>query len=75
MKLTDLEREEFIALAQETFDPELWTEDDLPLLRASRKKFEEEQARERGDVLQSATALDNRDDDAGGSPALHDENH
>jgi hypothetical protein len=49
MKLTDQEREEFIALAQDTFDPELWTEDDLPLLRAARKDFEEEQARERGD--------------------------
>lgn len=47
MKLTDQEREEFVALAQETFDPELWTEDELPLLRAARKKFEEEQAREK----------------------------
>jgi len=46
MKLTDLEREEFIALAQETFDPELWTEDELPVLRAARKKSEEGQARE-----------------------------
>jgi hypothetical protein len=34
--------EEFIALAQETFDPELWTEDDLPLMgRAKQKRFRE----------------------------------
>jgi hypothetical protein len=38
--------DEFIALAQDTFDPELWSEDDLPLLRAAKEKFEEEQRRE-----------------------------
>jgi hypothetical protein len=30
MELADLEREEFIALANETFDPELWLEDEVP---------------------------------------------
>jgi len=74
MKLTDQEREEFIALAQDTFDPELWTEDDLPLLRASKKEFEEAQRREGGDVPRTPTEFDNRDDGAGGSPAAHDEN-
>ena len=59
MKLTDLEREEFIALAGNTFDPELWTEDELPLLRAARKEFEKEQALERDDVLQPTTKRDN----------------
>jgi len=74
MKLTDLEREEFIALAQGTFDPELWTEDDLPLLRAAKKEFEKEQAREPGDVLRPPTERDNRDDEAGGFPAPHERN-
>jgi hypothetical protein len=47
MRLTVLEREEFMALAQDTFDPELWTEDELPLLRAARKEFEEGRPREK----------------------------
>jgi hypothetical protein len=46
MALTDLEREEFLALANATYDPELWSEDELPILRAAKKAFEEEQARE-----------------------------
>jgi hypothetical protein len=46
MQLTDAEREEFLALTQETYDPELWTEDDLPALRAARQEFEEAQQRD-----------------------------
>jgi hypothetical protein len=46
MKLTDAERAEFIALAGETLDPEFWDEDDLPLLRANKKKFEKAEGRE-----------------------------
>jgi hypothetical protein len=45
MKLTDSEREEFIALTANTYDPELFTEDDLPLLRGAKRQWEEEQAR------------------------------
>ena len=33
-------------LIRDPFDPELYTEDDLPMLRANSKKFEEEQQRE-----------------------------
>jgi len=40
MTLTDLERQEFHALAEATYDPELWTEDDLAILRATKKNFE-----------------------------------
>jgi hypothetical protein len=47
MELTDAERAEFIALTQDSLDPELWTEDDLPYLRRAKQKYEEEQARER----------------------------
>jgi hypothetical protein len=47
-KLTDAERAEFIELLRDSFDPELYEEDDLPMLRANKKKFEEEQQREEG---------------------------
>lgn len=66
--MTDQERKEFIALAQDTFDPELWTEDELPLLRAAREKFEREQARERGDLLRPRAERGNPDEEAAGSP-------
>jgi len=42
-KLTDAEQTEFLELIEDSFDPELYTEDDLPMLRASRKRWEEEQ--------------------------------
>jgi hypothetical protein len=41
MSLTDEEKAEFIRLAEETYDPGLWTEDDLPWLRAARRGFDE----------------------------------
>jgi hypothetical protein len=47
-KLTEAEQAEFTELAKDCFDPDLLTEDDLPLLRASRKKWEEEQRRGEG---------------------------
>jgi hypothetical protein len=45
-KLTDAEQAEFMELIKDSFDPELYTEDDLPMLRASKKRWEEEQRRE-----------------------------
>jgi hypothetical protein len=45
MKLTDAERAEYIALTANTYDPELFTEEDLPLMREVRRQIEEEQAR------------------------------
>ena len=46
IKLTDAEQAEFMELIKDSFDPELYTEDDLPALRANKKKFEEEQQQE-----------------------------
>ena len=51
-KLTAAEQAEFLELTKDCFDPELLTEDDLPMLRASRKKWEKEQRQ------QPATACD-----------------
>jgi len=45
-KLTEAEQAEFMELIKDSFDPELLTEDDLPWLRASKKRWEEEQRRE-----------------------------
>lgn len=44
-KLTEAEQAEFLELAKDCFDPELLTEDDLPWLRASHKRWEEELGR------------------------------
>jgi hypothetical protein len=46
MELTDAERAEFIELTRDSYDPELWTEDDLPFLRKARREYEEAQPRE-----------------------------
>jgi hypothetical protein len=46
MKLTESERQEFIALAEDTYDPGLWTEEDYPALRAAKEKYEREQQEE-----------------------------
>jgi hypothetical protein len=51
MKLTDAERAEFIALSEATYDAALWDEDDLPILRKARLEYEEEEARERTNVI------------------------
>lgn len=45
-KLTEAEQAEFSELIKDSFDPELYSEDDLPMLRASKKRWEEEQRRE-----------------------------
>jgi|ERR1035438_1381523 hypothetical protein len=39
-KLTDAEQAELMELIRDSLDPELYTEDDLPMLRANSKKFE-----------------------------------
>jgi hypothetical protein len=58
MKLTDSEKEEFAALANATFDPDLFSEDDYPILKAARDEFEKKQARERGGVLDQPTVVE-----------------
>lgn len=47
MRLTEAEQAEFLELTKDCIDPELYSEDDLPSLRASRKRWEEEQRREK----------------------------
>jgi hypothetical protein len=61
MELTDSERAEFIALTQDSYDPDLWDESDLPFLRAARAECEREQERQRTDVLPPATESDSPD--------------
>lgn len=46
-KLTEAEQAEFLELTKDCFDPALFTEDDLPMLRVSRRRWEEEQRREK----------------------------
>jgi hypothetical protein len=46
MKLTDAERQEFVELVQDTYDPELFTEEDYPMLRAAKEKYQKEQQEE-----------------------------
>lgn len=45
MKLTDAERAEYLSLTANTYDPELFTEEDLPALREAKRQWEEEQVR------------------------------
>jgi hypothetical protein len=51
MELTDSEREEFVTLANATFDPGLWHESELPILRKAKADREREQGKERGEVF------------------------
>jgi hypothetical protein len=60
MALTDSERAEFIALTQDSYDPDLWDESDLPFLRKAKQQIEEEQPREDGDHSRRATVSDRR---------------
>jgi hypothetical protein len=61
MELTDAEREEFTRLANATLDPDLWSEEDLPALRAARAEHEKELEPEKGDDVPLATENDNQD--------------
>jgi hypothetical protein len=38
MELTDAERAELAELVKDTYDPELWLDEDLPMLRAVRRQ-------------------------------------
>jgi hypothetical protein len=71
MELTDTEREEFMALAAATYDPDLWDESDLPTLRAARAEHEKEQARERGENLPPVEQSTLTGDDEGGDSDPH----
>jgi len=44
-KLTEAEQAEFLELTRDCFDPDFYSEDDLPMLRASRARSEQEQGR------------------------------
>lgn len=67
MSLTDPERAEFLRLTQNTYDPEIWLEDDLPLLRQAEKEHLEAQRRERESSKPETLAV-NPNDDPGVSP-------
>lgn len=64
MELTDAEREEFITLADATFDPGLWDDTELPILRKAKADREREQGKKRGKVLlfQQPTLTEVHDD-------------
>lgn len=69
MTLTDAEREEFMALAAATYDPDLWDESDLPILRAARAEHErEQQAREHGENLPPVEQSTLTEDDERSNP-------
>jgi hypothetical protein len=62
-KLTDAEQAEFVELIKDSFDPELYSEGDLPMLRARKKEWEEEQRREEtSQTHESASAEDEPED-------------
>jgi hypothetical protein len=46
MELNDSERKDFNALAAATLDPDLWDENDYPVLKAARAEHEREQAQD-----------------------------
>jgi hypothetical protein len=49
-KLTDAEQVEFMELIRDSFDPELYDEDNLPALRENKRRFEESEKREEGET-------------------------
>jgi hypothetical protein len=67
MELTDSERAEFLDLIEDSYDPELWLENDLPFLRKAKAEYEKRQAWERGHLhlVQQPTLTD---DDENGWP-------
>ena len=62
MELTDAERAEFTALANDTFDPEIWDEADYPILKAARENYEKEKAQESGVLPDQLLALEDDED-------------
>jgi len=62
-KLTDAERAEFIELLRDSFDPKLYDEDDLPMLRANKEKWEEEQRREEAFQTDESSSEETEADD------------
>jgi hypothetical protein len=42
-KLAEAEQAEFMELIKDSFAPELYSEDDLPMLRAAKQQWEQEQ--------------------------------
>jgi hypothetical protein len=65
MKLTDVERAEYLALTENTYDPELSSEEDLPLMREVRRQVVEEQARAAAVLPASQPAWADEEDDGG----------
>jgi len=70
MKLSESEMQEFIALTENTYDPELWLEEDLPALREAKRQWEEEQARASAVPPADRPAL-SPEEDHGAEPHKH----
>jgi hypothetical protein len=73
MELTDAEREEFNRLTADTFDPDIWDENDLPLLRAIKREEEKEQAQESGVLPVEKANMTGHDEDREPEARPHDE--
>jgi hypothetical protein len=63
MTLTDAERAEFIRLTKDSYDPELWLEDDLPFLLRVEKEREEAE-RQAQEASATETLIASHDDAA-----------
>jgi hypothetical protein len=66
MALTDLERAEFIELTRDSYDPDLWSEEDYPMLKAARAEYEKELAGE--SAARAAEEANFMDDDERSGP-------
>lgn len=64
MELTDLEKQEFLAMAADTFDPEIWDESDYLVLKSAKRGHEADQSRERGDIPAAEQPAEVEDDEA-----------
>jgi hypothetical protein len=54
-KLTEAEQAEFLELTKDCLDPELYSEEHLPMLRALKKKWEEHPVEEPPEALDSSS--------------------
>jgi len=54
MSLSEAEREEFLRLRNDTYDPELWSQEDFPALRAARAEYERKLREESDSTEQDA---------------------
>lgn len=70
-KFTEAEQAEFMELIKDSFDPELYSEDDLPMLRALKKKWEEEEKRREDGSQADETSSEELEPDDWSSESSH----